>query len=349
VEALVRPDLGATRAAREEERTPYGKPVIKPPVWTYEIPLYFFAGGLAGASAGFALLSDLRGERAVARRAWATALAGAAVSPALLISDLGRPARFLNMLRLFKVTSPMSVGSWILTAFGTATGVGALHALSGGRLGAGGRAAQVGAGLLGLPLASYTGALVGNTSVPAWHHARHELPFVFAASAAMSAGAVAVALGPPGETAAARRVAIGGALAEQGLTMVMQQRLKGIGVSDAYHQGTPGVLTRAAGALALAGAGVVAAGARRSRPAAVAGGALLAAAALTERWSVFRAGFASAARAEDTVLPQRERISSGRSAGAARRLARVAARDREGGDERPGERPVPPGSPAVAP
>ncbi len=303
-----------------------GKPVIKPPVWTHEIPFYFFAGGLAGASAGFALLSDLRGEEAVARRAWATALAGAAVSPALLISDLGRPERFLNMLRLFKVTSPMSVGSWILSAFGAATAAGALHALGGGRLGAAGRSAQVGAALLGLPLASYTGALVGNTSVPAWHHARHELPFVFAASAAMSAGAAAVALGPPEETAAARRLAVGGALAEQGLTMFMQQRLKALGVSDAYHQGTPGVLTRAASALAIAGAAVVAGGARRSRPAAVAGGALLAAAALTERWSVFRAGFASAARPEDTVGPQRTRISSGRSAGAARRVARVAVR-----------------------
>jgi subtilisin family serine protease len=130
----------------------------------------------------------------VARRAWATALVGATASPALLISDLGVPRRFLNMLRMFKVTSPMSVGSWILAGFGTATAPAALHALSGGRLGAAGRAAQVTSAVLGMPLASYTAALVSNTAVPVWHHARHELPFVFAAGAAMSAGAAAVAL-----------------------------------------------------------------------------------------------------------------------------------------------------------
>src|SRR5207237_8592231 len=92
VEALVRPDVGATAEASP-------RPVVKPPVWTPEIPLYFYTGGLAGGSAGLALLSDLRGEHALARRAWLLALAGCVVSPALLISDLGVPSRFLNMLR----------------------------------------------------------------------------------------------------------------------------------------------------------------------------------------------------------------------------------------------------------
>jgi Polysulphide reductase, NrfD len=352
VEALVsaRPVLGATREAIEGEPSPYGRPVIKPPVWTFEIPCYFFAGGLAGASAGLALLSDLRGDEALARRAWATALAGSLVSPVLLISDLGRPARFLNMLRLFKVTSPMSVGSWVLSGFGAATGAGAVHALSGGRLGPAGRGAQVAAALLGLPLASYTGALLGNTSVPVWHHARHELPFVFAASAAMSAGAAAVALGPVEETAAARRLALGGAAAEQAVTFLMQRRLKAVGVGEAYRKGTPGLLTRAAGSLSVAGAAVVALGASRSRPAAIAGGGLLCAAALTERWSVFRAGFASAAHPLDTVAPQRARIDAGESAGASRSQARVpAAAPDDGAGARPGERPATPGSPAIEP
>src|SRR4051794_3393290 len=124
-----RPELGATRPASEHGKSPYGRPVIKPPVWTPEIPIYFYVGGLAGASAGVGLLCDLRGEHALARRAWLVALGGSVVSPALLISDLGRPARFLNMLRMFKVSSPMSVGSWVLAAFGTATAPAAPHAL----------------------------------------------------------------------------------------------------------------------------------------------------------------------------------------------------------------------------
>src|SRR5947209_16016931 len=103
----------------------HGQPVIKEPIWTWEIPLYFFTGGLAGASAGLAYLSEAHGNEELARRAWAVALAGVTISPALLTSDLGRPARFMNMLRMFKVTSPMSVGSWILTGSGASTAVAA--------------------------------------------------------------------------------------------------------------------------------------------------------------------------------------------------------------------------------
>ncbi|HET8758907.1 MAG TPA: NrfD/PsrC family molybdoenzyme membrane anchor subunit, partial [Solirubrobacteraceae bacterium] len=158
-----RPALGTTRPT--DEPTPYGRPVLKPPVWTWEIPLYFYAGGLAGASAGLGRLAEARGNEVLARRASALALAGAVASPALLISDLGRPGRFLHMLRMFKVTSPMSVGSWILSGFGAAAGAGALdHALDGAL--PGGRPARTAAALLGLPLSSYTAALIANTSVP---------------------------------------------------------------------------------------------------------------------------------------------------------------------------------------
>src|SRR5205085_4979895 len=92
-----------------EIRSYHGRPVIKEPVWTWEIPTYFFTGGLAGASAGLAYLSELRGNDVLARRAWGTAMFGMGTSPALLTSDLGRPERFLNMLRMFKISSPMSV------------------------------------------------------------------------------------------------------------------------------------------------------------------------------------------------------------------------------------------------
>src|SRR3954447_3702065 len=156
-------ERGANGAARPPAGAePSARPVIKEPVWTPEVPLYFFVGGLAGASAGLGLLSDMRGETGMAQRAWAAALAGSVVSPALLISDLGVPKRFLNMLRLFKVTSPMSVGSWILAGFGAATAPATLHAFT-GRLGTVGRAAQVAAAVLGLPLSSYTAALIADT------------------------------------------------------------------------------------------------------------------------------------------------------------------------------------------
>src|SRR5581483_8123899 len=97
----------------------YGLPVLKAPVWTWEIPLYFFVGGTAGAAAVLAAAYAMFGQAPlVARRARWIALAGGLLSPVLLISDLGRPERFLNMLRVFKWRSPMSMGSWILAVFG---------------------------------------------------------------------------------------------------------------------------------------------------------------------------------------------------------------------------------------
>ena len=169
----------AATVPRAEWRSYYGHPVIKQPVWKPEIPFYFFFGGLGGASAGLALLAQARGNEELARRAWANALAGVAASPLLLISDLGKPARFLNMLRVFKVTSPMSVGSWLLSASGLATTLAAADAWT-GRLPAPGRVARPLAAGLGLPLATYTAALVANTAVPVWHEARTTLPFLFA-------------------------------------------------------------------------------------------------------------------------------------------------------------------------
>src|SRR3954471_17174521 len=148
---------GGERAmvTRERPTSYYGKPVVKPPVWTWEIPTYFFTGGLGGASATFALAADLAGNRELARRSWLIALGGLAVSPLLLASDLGRPVRFLNMLRVFKVTSPMSVGSWFLTLGGIATAPVAGRAFVGHDL-PGARPARWVAGALGLPIATYT-------------------------------------------------------------------------------------------------------------------------------------------------------------------------------------------------
>ncbi len=280
------------------------RPVIKPPVWTWEVPIYFYFGGLAGASAGVARLAETRGEAVLARRASTLALVGALASPPLLISDLGRPDRFLHMLRMFKITSPMSVGSWILAGFSPATGLGWLDHATHGRV-PGGRAARSAAAVLGLPLASYTAVLIANTAVPVWHESRRILPFVFVAGAAASAGAGLTALTPPADAAPARRLAVGGAVAEIALTTLMEGRLGDL--SDAYTSGSARRLSRAANlALALGAAAVT--GAARSRPAAVAGGALITAGALLTRWSIFRAGFRSAENPRHTVAPQRDRL-----------------------------------------
>jgi hypothetical protein len=286
----------------------YGQPVIKEPTWTWEIPMYFFTGGLAGASAGLAYLSELSGDEVLARRAWAAALAGIGVSPVFLISDLGKPMRFFNMLRVFKVTSPMSVGSWILTVSGTATAVAAANSWLGLFPGTA-RFAKPAAAAFGLPLSTYTAALVANTAVPVWHEARATLPFMFASGAAASAGAAAVAATPPPHAAPARRLAVAGAVSEAVTNELMRRRLGFHG--EVYRQGATHVFDNVSRACVTAGAVVIAARARQSRRAAVAGGALLGIGALAARWSVYKAGFASAADPKYVVKPQRERVERG--------------------------------------
>jgi hypothetical protein len=304
-----------------ETRSYHGQPVLKQPVWTWEIPLYFFAGGLAGASAGLAVLSEARGNQVMARRAWGASVGGIMVSPALLTSDLGKPSRFLNMLRMFKVTSPMSVGSWILTLGGGATTLAASNSLLGWfpRLG---RVAKPAAAALGLPLCTYTGALVANTAIPVWHEARRELPFVFGAGAALSAGALGVILTPPEYAASARRLALIGAVAESGLKESMERRLGPHG--QPYKQGPSAIAGNVSRVCLAAGAAILGLRGGRSRLAAAAGGVLLSAGALSARWSVFKAGFQSAADHRYVIGPQRAAIANGERQGAARRQARVS-------------------------
>lgn len=202
---------GAPVVPEAQPKSYYGRPVLKEPVWKPEIPWYFFVGGLAGAAAPLAAGARLAGNDVLARRASALALGGAAVSPVLLISDLGRPERFLNMLRVFKVTSPMSVGSWVLAGFGTASGLAAgwqLLGIPGRMIGVGGQAVSA---VLGPALSTYTAALIAQTAVPVWHDARRELPFVFAASSAASAGGAACILTPCAAAGPARALGVAGA------------------------------------------------------------------------------------------------------------------------------------------
>lgn len=285
----------------------YGRNIVKEPVWTWEIPTYFFTGGLAGASSVLSLAAKLARRERLARTALYVGAAADAVSPALLVSDLGRPERFHHMLRVFKVTSPMNIGAWVLLVSGGAsTAAALLEAL--GRLKTVKLAAETVAALAGPPLATYTGVLISDTAIPAWHEGRRELPWIFGASAAASAGAAASIFLPPQEAAPARRLAIGGVAAEGALMQAMELRLGEVG--EVYRRGAAGMLGLAAKSLAGAGAFVLAKRGAKSRGAAALGGAMICAGELCLRWSVFRAGFQSARDPKYTVAPQRARLTS---------------------------------------
>jgi len=283
----------------------YGRPIVKEPVWQPEIPWYFWTGGIAGGSSVLHGVARLTGNHVLAKRALFVGTAAEVVSPLLLISDLGRPERFLHMFRMFKVTSPMSVGSWILGVSGGATSTAAALELL-GVLRPVKWAAELASFLSGPPLATYTGALVANTAIPVWSEARDELPWLFGASAAATAGAAALIATPTGNAGPARRAAIGGSLAALGLTEFMERKLGVVG--EVYKQGEAGKYGRAAKAATLAGAALVAARGKQSRAAAAVGGALVLGGELALRWSVFKAGFQSAADPKYTVITQKERL-----------------------------------------
>ncbi|MEO6572172.1 MAG: NrfD/PsrC family molybdoenzyme membrane anchor subunit, partial [Ilumatobacteraceae bacterium] len=146
----------------------YGKPIVRAHVWTDEVAWYFFTGGLAGASSVIAAAAELTGRPQLAKQARRAAMIGLAPSPVLLVADLARPARFYNMLRVFKPTSPMSVGSWLLSVYAPAAGASWLLREV-GRLPRLARLLGVAAGVVGPTIATYTAVLVADTATPVWH------------------------------------------------------------------------------------------------------------------------------------------------------------------------------------
>ncbi len=209
------------------------------------------------------------------------------------------------MLRVFKLTSPMSVGSWILSTNGALVTAATLASLLRRRpklL----RPAAPAAAVAGPALTTYTAVLVANSAIPAWSEARRHLPFVFAGSGAASAGAAVWLLSGGVDAGPARRLALGGAIAELAAGEAMERSLGEVG--EPYKQGEAGKLMKAAKALTAGGAALMAFG-RKRRALGVAGAGMLIAGALCERWGVYRAGFASAADPDYTVGPQRERLN----------------------------------------
>jgi formate-dependent nitrite reductase membrane component NrfD len=282
----------------------YDKPVLNRPVWeARDIAGYLFTGGLAGASSVIAAGAELTGRPALARSAKVTALGAISLSAGLLVHDLGRPKRFYNMLRVFKPTSPMSVGSWILAAYGPAAGAAALSDVTGLLPGIGRLATAAAAGL-GPAVASYTGVLIADTAVPAWHEAFRELPFVFVGSAAVAGAGMGLIAAPLAENSPLRRIAVAGAALE----LLGSKVMEGHGlVSEPYHEGVAGKRLKIAKALTAGGAlAAVGLGGRSRVVAAAAGSALLGASALT-RFGIFEAGMQSADDPKYTLQPQRER------------------------------------------
>ena len=143
--------------------------VLKEPVWEFSIPAYFYVGGLTGVSgtlgAAAQLLAPNSMRSLVTRSRWVATIGGA-VSAGLLVYDLGRPSRFLNMLRVFRVTSPMSMGSWILSVFSTAAAGAALLPFGPNLFRPVAYPLGLIAGLFGLGLSGYTGVLIAQTAVP---------------------------------------------------------------------------------------------------------------------------------------------------------------------------------------
>jgi hypothetical protein len=297
----------------------YGRPVVKPSPWEHDIPAYLFAGGLAAGASLLAAGADLTGRPTLRRAGRLTALGALGFSMAALVRDLGRPSRFLNMLRTVKLTSPMSVGTWILSAYGPFVGAAAaaemVDMLPGRRRSAllrlvasSGRPAGVVAGLTAPPVAAYTAVLLADTATPSWHEAYRELPFVFVSSAAAAAGGMGMLSAPVAEAGPARRMALGGAVAE----LVMEQQMeRSMGITaEPLHQGHAGKLMKAAKILTAAGAAGTLLAGRSRAVAAVSGMALMAGSACT-RFGVFEAGQASAKDPKYTVVPQRERLDRG--------------------------------------
>lgn len=293
----------------------YGRPVIKKPVWeAREIAGYFFLGGLAGASSLVAAGAELSGRPVLARGAKLGAAGAISLSLGALVKDLGRPARFLNMLRVFKPTSPMSVGTWVVSAYAPAAIVAAGAELT-GALPLVGSLATSAAALLGPAVASYTGVLIANTAVPAWHDAHREMPFVFAGSALAASAGLGLVVSGPGESAPVARLAVAGAVAELVGGWLLTRRLDDV-VARAYEEGRPAVWLRTSKALALAGGAGVLVGSLspRSRPWHAASGVALLGASACTRFGVFAAGMASAADPAATIVPQRERVEQRKAA-----------------------------------
>jgi formate-dependent nitrite reductase membrane component NrfD len=298
-----------------EFRSYYGRQILKTPAWDDKIAYYFFCGGV---SAGCALLgagADVTGRPELRRGTRIGGLAALAAGTYFLIADLGRPERFHHMLRVAKPSSPLSIGTWLLVGYGPAIGAAAaaelvpprwrgtlparlLHGLA--------RPAGFGAAALAPGVAAYGAVLLAQTAVPAWNTAHAQLPFVFTASAAASAGGLGMVVAPPAQAGPARRMAVAGAAAELAASRLMEQRLGLVG--ETYRSGKAQRYLRRATSLTAAGGLGAAVLGRRSRVAAAVSGTALLVGSAFQRLAILHAGIQSTEDPRYVVEPQRRRV-----------------------------------------
>lgn len=303
----------------------YGRPIVKAPPWREPIAVYLFLGGVAGGSGLLAFGAQRTSRPALRRSSRLVALGAVGVGTLALIEDLGRPERFLNMMRTVKVTSPMSIGTWILGGFATFSGVlGALEVdrMTGQRmplgvlrrpLGLCEGPASLGQVLLAPLLASYTGALLGNTVVPTWEAGRGHLSYLFVSSASLAAGGAAMLTTAVAETRPARLLATAGVVGD----LVSMHRMKASMhplEAEPLETGRAGTLLTWAERLAIAGGVGTVLGGRNRYVAAASGAALLVSSALT-RFGVLYAGLESVKDPRRVVEPQKQRLAARRAAG----------------------------------
>jgi len=240
-------DPRGIEAPQPSSSTYYDLPALKEPVWTWEVPVYFYVGGAAGAAATIgAVLQvlDGKGSERLVRRCRDLAALGTLVGSGLLVSDLGRPERFLNMLRVFKPRSPLNLGSWILaTAGGLTAGAAVLSRSRGAGRGLG-SIAGLGAGIIGLPLSGYTAVLLAGTAVPVWRESRRSLPLLFVASSTGAACSL-LEMGDfdEEELTAVRRLGTVAQLSEIALVKLVERESARVpGVDRPYKEGISGTL-----------------------------------------------------------------------------------------------------------
>lgn len=276
-------------------------PLIQRPVWTWEIPLYFWLGGIASGASFVAFACDLAGDGRSARTARAVAMGALAPCPPLLVSDLGRPERFHHMLKRFNPRSPMSMGAWALSLFGVLGG-GAVAADLLGRPAAA-RALGAANAVVGGYVGSYTGVLLSTTAVPLWSRSRLFLGPIFVSTAvATGAAAVRLALGTGADRrtlAALGRVETVAIACELALSRLNERRLGE--VARPLREDRSGRLFQAAQACVAAALALQATRRRR------AAGAFILAAGLAYRYGWVEAGKRSAEDDEVVARTARRR------------------------------------------
>ena len=309
---------GSGDPASRDEPTYYERPVLKEPVWIWAVPAYFYAGGAAGASAvlgAAAQITDRRGLDGLVNRCRWLAFGGVAVGTALLIHDLGRPERFLNMLRVFRITSPLSIGSWTLAAAGPLTAGAALFGRSNGGAGALGDAAGIAAGLVGLPLAGYTAVLLSNSAVPVWKESARSLPALFVSSAASAATSILELTSlEPREQRIVHRFGLMSKVGELASIAWLERETENLAdrVGRPLREGLSGAVLRGGKFGAAAGLALDLLAGRR-KVARVASAILGTAGALAFKFGIFHAGKASARDPRATFQLQRAAMEERRA------------------------------------